>query len=39
MPAVKTHVAFENNFVLILDEQKFYEGISNPILIKTLRIK
>ena len=35
MSAVRTHAAFENNFVSILDKHapkktNFYEGIKNP---------
>ena len=40
----ENHAPLENNFVLILDkyalkETKFYEGIKNPILIRTFASK
>ena len=42
MSAVRTHAAFENNFVSILDKhvpKKTNEGIKNPILIRTFESK
>ena len=44
MSAMRTHEAFKNNFVSILDKhapkkQKIYEGIKNPILIRTFGSK
>ena len=44
MSAVRTHAAFKNNFVSILDKhtpnkQNFYEGIINHILTRTFGSK
>ena len=44
MSAMRTHAALENNFVSILNKHapkktKFYEGIKNPILVRTFRSK
>ena len=44
MSAVRTQTAFGNHFVsilinVLLRKQKFYEGIKNPILIRTLGSK
>ena len=42
MSTVKTHAAFENNFVSILDKhapKKTNKGIKNPILIRTFESK
>ena len=42
MSDMRTHTAFENNFVSILDKhapKKIYKRIKNPILMKTFRLR
>ena len=39
MSAMRTRAAFKNNYFSILDKQKFYEGIKNPILIRNVGSK